>query len=58
MALKIGSTTVVDNTPNVSFSFISSRPTNLVTTVTINGTGTTTLYCNTATSGTIVFTRL
>lgn len=57
MALKIGATTVVDNTPNVSWSFIGSRPTNLVTTINITGTGTTTLYCNTSSSGTINFVR-
>lgn len=57
MALKIGSTTVVTNTPNVAWTFITGVTTNLVQTVTINGTGTTTTYCNSATSGTVVFTR-
>jgi hypothetical protein len=58
MALNIGSTTVVNNTPNASWTFITSRPTNLVTTVNITGTGTTTLYCNTSSSGTINFVRV
>jgi len=41
----------------VSWSYITGKPTRLVETITINGSGTTLCYCNTATSGIIVFTR-
>lgn len=57
MALKIGSTTVVTNTPNVAWSFITGVTANLVQTVTINGTGTTETYCYSLQSGSLIFTR-
>lgn len=58
MALKVGNTTVVNNTPNTEWSFIGQKPANLVQSVIINGTGTTTTYVNYySANATLVITR-
>lgn len=57
MALKIGNVTVANNRPNVSWSLVSTKPANLVQTVIIQGTGTTSLQINTSVEGTLRITK-
>lgn len=57
MALKIGNVTVANNRPNVSWSLVSTLPANLVQTVIIQGTGTTSLQINTSVEGTLRITK-
>ena len=57
MALKIGNATVANNAPNVSWTIVSSLPSNLVSNIRIQGTGTTTLQVNTSIEGIIIFTK-
>jgi len=57
MALKIGNVTVANDRPNVSWTLVSNLPSNLVSNIRIQGTGTTTLQVNTSIEGTIIFTK-
>jgi hypothetical protein len=57
MALKIGNVTVANDAPNVSWTLVSNLPSNLVSNIRIQGTGTTTLQVNTSIEGIIIFTK-
>jgi hypothetical protein len=57
MALKIGNVTVANDRPNVSWTLVSNLPSNLVSNIRIQGTGTTTLQVNTSIEGIIIFTK-
>lgn len=57
MTLKIGDVIVANDRPNVSWTLVSNKPSNLVQTIVIQGTGTTTLQVNTSIEGTIIFTK-
>lgn len=57
MAFKINATTVVNDSGDISWSRIDNTPTNLITTITIQGSGTTLIQANTLTSGTLILTK-
>ena len=57
MAIKIGNVIVANDSPNVSWTLVSNKPSNLVQTIVIQGTGTTTLQVNTSIEGIIIFTK-
>jgi hypothetical protein len=57
MALKIGNVTVANDRPNVSWTLVNNKPANLIQTIIIQGTGTTTLLANTLTEGVLILTK-